>query len=66
MESLKIYEESRNELAKIAKEIATSSVTINMDKLDGITKNELTNALHNVISKRLPEIDATYLGVQNN
>ena len=64
MESKKIYEVSREELAKIRKSLATTSTTINWDKLDGVTKNKLNGAIGNIVIERQREIEKITLGVQ--
>lgn len=56
MESIQIYQESLNELKNVRKQLAFGQITINMDKLDGITKEKLTYALSNVIADRTREI----------
>ena len=64
MESKKIYEVSGEELAKIRKSLATTSTTINWDKLDGVTKNKINNAIGNIVIERQKEIEKITLGVQ--
>ena len=64
MESKKIYEVSGEELAKIRKSLATTSTTINWDKLDGVTKNKLNDAIGNIVIERQKEIEKITLGVQ--
>ena len=64
MESRKIYEDSGDELAKIRKSLATTSTTINWDKLDGVTKNRLNDAIGNIVIERQREIEKITLGVQ--
>ena len=64
MESKKIYEVSGEELAKIRKSLATTSTTINWDKLDGVTKNRLNDAIGNIVIERQREIEKITLGVQ--
>ena len=64
MESKKIYEVSGKELAKIRKSLATTSTTINWDKLDGVTKNKLNDAIGNIVIERQKEIEKITLGVQ--
>ena len=64
MESKKIYEVSGEELEKIRKSLATTSTTINWDKLDGVTKNRLNGAIGNIVIERQREIEKITLGVQ--
>ena len=64
MESKKIYEVSGEELTKIRKSLATTSTTINWDKLDGVTKNRLNGAIGNIVIERQREIEKITLGVQ--
>lgn len=64
MESTKIYEDSKEELKKIYKSMGNSSLEINFDKLDTKTRDLLTTAISNVVSKRMRDIDAVILGVQ--
>ena len=64
MESKELYEKSYQEIMKIKKSIASDTVIIHFDNLDGVTKGELITAIQNVISKRQAEIDAVRLGVQ--
>ena len=64
MESKKIYEVSGEELTKIRKSLATTSTTINWDKLDGVTKNKLNGAIGNIVIERQREIEKITLGVQ--
>lgn len=64
LESKELYEKSYQEIMKIKKSIASDTVIIHFDNLDGVTKGELITAIQNVISKRQAEIDAVRLGVQ--
>ena len=64
MESKKIYEVSGEELAKIRKSLATTSTTINWDKLDGVTKNRLNGAIGNIVIERQKKKKKITLGVQ--
>lgn len=64
MEGNKIYEESKQEISRALKSVNSSSITINLDKLDGQTKLELTTAIQNTLYKRSREIDSVILGVQ--
>lgn len=53
MESEKIYEESYSELKRIRKEMSSSKVTINFDKLDEQTKADLNAAISASLSRRI-------------
>jgi hypothetical protein len=64
MEGDSIYEESRAELQEILKHLSTDSVTINMSKLDGNTRNDLTSVIQKVIYERLRSIDKVILGAK--
>ena len=56
MEGVKIYEESSKEIARVLKTLTATNFSINMDKLDGQTKQELTTAMRDVLCKRSREI----------
>ena len=64
MEGVKIYEESSKEIARILKTLTATNFSINMDKLDGQTKQELITAIRDVLCKRSKEIEKVTLGVQ--
>lgn len=64
MESLKLYETSLNEIKAIEKRMAFDQVTINMYKLDGKTKEELTNSISSVLANRKEAIIDTIQGVK--
>ena len=64
LESKDIYQRSYEELDKITKSLASSTITINTDKLDTNTKEAIITALRNAIYKRKGEIDSVRLGVQ--
>jgi len=64
MEGDKIYEESRAELQEILKHLSTDSVTINLSKLDGNTRNDLTSVIQKVVYERLRSIDKVILGAK--
>ena len=64
MESLKLYETSLNEIKAIEKRMAFDQITINMYKLDGKTKDELTNAISKVLASRKASIIDTIQGVK--
>ena len=56
MESIKVYEKSLQEINKVRKQLASTQVIINMIDLDGQTKQEVTYALAEVLSKRQREV----------
>lgn len=64
MEGDKIYEESRAELQEILKSLSTDSVTINLSKLDGNTRNDLTSVIQKVVYERMKSIDKVILGAK--
>ena len=64
MEGDKIYEESRAELQEILKSLSTDSVTINLSKLDGNSRNDLTSVIQKVVYERLRSIDKVILGAK--
>ena len=63
MESIKIYEDSRTELLKVQKALGSSSVTIDLDKLDSVSRGQIIEVLRSIISKRNKEIESVILGV---
>jgi len=63
MESLKIYDESHKELIQIRRSMGFDSVTINLSKLDEQSKNELVQAINNVVSDRIKKVESVILGV---
>jgi hypothetical protein len=52
MESKDIYKQSYDELVRIKKSTTGSIVTINVDKLDASTKNEMLQAIVQTASRR--------------
>ena len=64
MEGKSIYEDSKDEILRVLKSIGNDSITINIDKLDGNTKEELLIVIKDVLYKRSREIDKVILGVQ--
>lgn len=56
MESKTIYEESYKELVRLRKTLTNSMITINLDKLDARTKDELLKAISNTTSRRQSDI----------
>ena len=63
MESLKLYEASLNEIKSIEKRMSFDQVTINMNKLDGVTKDALINAISVVLAERKSKILDTIQGI---
>ena len=64
MEGKTIYEESHKEITRVLKTMGSTSFTVNTDKLDGETKQELLTAVRDVLYKRSKEIEKVTLGVQ--
>ena len=64
MESLKLYETSLNEIKSIEKRMSFDQVTINMNKLDGRTREALTNAISVVLADRKSQILDTIQGIK--
>lgn len=64
MEGVKIYEESHKEILRVLKSLNSSTFSVNVDKLDGETKQQLLNATKDVLTKRSREIEKVILGVQ--
>lgn len=64
MESLAVYKQSLTELDSIARRMSFDSITINLYKLDGVTKEAIVNSLSSVINKRKNEITSTLEGVR--
>lgn len=62
MVSIKTYETSLNEMKAIEKRLAFDTVTINMSKLDGQTKNDMIQAIANVLASRKQEVIDTIAG----
>lgn len=64
MESLQIYEASKNELTKIKKDLSQDLVTIDFSKFDEQTKEVVLSALSSSVSKRIAAVDRVLLGVR--
>ena len=52
MEGISIYHDTRDELQRVRKQLSSSRVTINLDKLDEQTKREITASLQEIIVRR--------------
>lgn len=52
MEGISVYQDTRDELQRVRKQLSSSRVTINLDKLDEQTKREITFALQEIIVRR--------------
>lgn len=52
MEGISVYQDTRDELQRVRKQLSSSRVTINLDKLDEQTKREITSALQEIIVRR--------------
>lgn len=60
------YEDSYNELKRIQKHLGGKSLTINFDKLDGETQNELRSVILNTVAKREREVFSNIQNSTNN
>lgn len=52
MEGISIYQDTRDELQRVRKQLSSSRVTINLDKLDEQTKREIIASLQEIIVRR--------------
>ena len=64
MESLQIYESSKNELTKIKKDLSQDLVTIDFSKFDEPTKEVVLSALSSSVSQRIAAVNRVLLGVR--
>lgn len=65
MESRKIFEESMDELARVEKQSTSAALlTINVAKLDSVTKGQMLDAIRQVCSQRTKDITRVLSGVQ--
>lgn len=64
MESLQIYEASKNELTKIKKDLSQDLVTIDFSKFDEQTKEVVLSALSSSVSQRIAAVNRVLLGVR--
>ena len=64
MESLQIYESSKNELTKIKKDLSQDLVTIDFSKFDEQTKEVVLSALSSSVSKRIAAVNRVLLGAR--
>lgn len=65
MESRKIFEESMDELARVEKQSTSAALlTINVGKLDSVTKGQMLDAIRQVCSQRTKDITRVLSGVQ--
>lgn len=64
MESLQIYEASKNELTKIKKDLSQDLVTIDFSKFDEQTKEVVLSALSSSVSQRIAAVDRVLFGVR--
>ena len=64
MESLQIYESSKNELTKIKKDLSQDLVTIDFSKFDEQTKEVVLSALSSSVSQRIAAVNRVLLGVR--
>lgn len=67
MESIERYETSREELVKILDQSSSAAeLTINISKLDSISKERLLSAVKNITAERIKDIDRVILGIKQN
>ena len=67
MESIERYETSREELVKILDQSSSAvELTINISKLDSISKERLLSAVKNITVERIKDIDRVILGIKQN
>lgn len=66
MDSLERYQLSKEELMRIDKMSSAAEFSINVSKLDSITKERLLLAIRTVISQRLKDIDHVTIGVKSD
>lgn len=59
MEGVKIYEDSYQELLSLDKQVSSDTIVINLNKLDGVTKEMIVSSLQSIISERSKDIFAT-------
>ena len=64
MESLQIYEASKNELTKIKKDLSQDLVTIDFSKFDEQTKEVVLSALSSSVSQRIAAVNRVLFGVR--
>ena len=64
MESLEIYEASKNEVTKIKKDLSQDLVTIDFSKFDEQTKEVVLSALSSSVSQRIAAVNRVLLGVR--
>lgn len=64
MESLQIYEASKNELTKIKKDLSQDLVTIDFSKFDEQTKEVVLSALSSSVSQRIAAVNRVLLGAR--
>ena len=64
MESLQIYEASKNELTKIKKDLSQDLVTIDFSKFDEQTKEVVLSALSSSVNQRIAAVNRVLLGVR--
>lgn len=66
MDSLEKFTTSREELVRIDKETSANMFTIDVSKLDSITKERLLLAIRTTISERIKDIDKVVIGIKND
>ena len=64
MEGDEIYEISKKEMLRVKSNLANRTVTIDLDKLDEFSKQEVVSALQRTLSERLRAVDKVLLGAK--
>ena len=64
MEGDEIYEISKKEMLRVKSNLANRTVTIDLDKLDEFSKQEVVSALQRALTERLRAVDKVLLGAK--
>ena len=62
MEGNSVYKDSYDELKRIRKQLGSSKIIINLEKLDELSKNAIISALSEAIARREVQVNATISG----
>lgn len=62
MEGNSVYKDSYDELKRIRKQLGSSKITINLEKLDELSKNTIISVLSEAIARREVQVNATISG----